>query len=81
MLLTQDHGRERWREMEEDDNEDDCLDSNNTLNEEGHDIIKMKLLRLWKFTKWSILNCKHFTAKHVNLKWAWEGCHAVQPSP
>ena len=23
--------------MEEDDNEDDCLDSNNTLNEEGHD--------------------------------------------
>ena len=37
MLLTQDHGRERWREMEEDDNEDDCLDSNNTLNEEGHD--------------------------------------------
>ena len=23
--------------MEEDDTEDDCLDSNNTLNEEGHD--------------------------------------------
>ena len=25
------------QEMEEDDNVDDCLDSNNTLNEEGHD--------------------------------------------
>lgn len=23
--------------MEQDDNEDHCLDSNNTLNEEGHD--------------------------------------------
>ena len=66
--------------MEEDDNEDDCLDSNNTLNEEGHDTDQDEAVEIVEIYKMEHSKQQAFYCK-TNLKWAWERCHALQPSP
>ena len=55
----------KTREIEEEDDEDDYSDSNSSSDDEGEALIKIKLLRSWKYMKRNVPKCKHFTRKPV----------------